>query len=327
MITDAEGTVVSEFRDSMFGRKDFNNRNDLVDKLTECNYSYMQLIDFNARFYSPTLGRFIQPDIFIPNPGNSQSWNRYSYTGNNPIIFTDPSGHFRICNTEGSICSDDDPEPGIIFHVTPEEADQGVEWTEEEIETITTAVKMIGRKLTNEFSKYGINVTWGDAIYLALGTNLKFWRQLETCASQNNIPGAGCYGQYVGGGTIYVYSNAPASEVASDIRFPIHEIGHAFDSSTEHKGRNSVINKWASNPDFPRRGGSCLVETYGYFGTCYDWQQSSESTAGEEFADMFIGWLYDRWEIDPEGVLTTDGQARFDFMNQLMPRLIEGLLD
>ncbi|MEJ2513588.1 MAG: RHS repeat-associated core domain-containing protein [Anaerolineales bacterium] len=28
-------------------------------------HSYIQLIDFNAQFYSPSLGRFIQPDSII----------------------------------------------------------------------------------------------------------------------------------------------------------------------------------------------------------------------------------------------------------------------
>ena len=32
--------------------------------------------------------------IVIPNPANPQSLNRYSYTLNNPLRYTDPSGHF-----------------------------------------------------------------------------------------------------------------------------------------------------------------------------------------------------------------------------------------
>ncbi|MEJ2511482.1 MAG: RHS repeat-associated core domain-containing protein, partial [Anaerolineales bacterium] len=43
------------------------------------DYSYIQLIDFNARFYSPTLGRFIQPDTVTSYPNNPQSLNRFSY--------------------------------------------------------------------------------------------------------------------------------------------------------------------------------------------------------------------------------------------------------
>ncbi|NOZ51180.1 MAG: hypothetical protein GXP37_14225 [Chloroflexi bacterium] len=44
-------------------------------------------------YYAPTLTRFTQPDTLVPNPGNPQSLNRYSYVRNNPVRYTDPSGH------------------------------------------------------------------------------------------------------------------------------------------------------------------------------------------------------------------------------------------
>ncbi len=40
------------------------------------------------------LGRFIQPDTLVPDPGDPQSLNRYSYAANNPVRYTDPSGHW-----------------------------------------------------------------------------------------------------------------------------------------------------------------------------------------------------------------------------------------
>ncbi|HOV48078.1 MAG TPA: RHS repeat-associated core domain-containing protein [Anaerolineae bacterium] len=42
----------------------------------------------------PALGRFLQADTLVPNPGNPQSLNRYAYTLNNPLRYTDPSGHW-----------------------------------------------------------------------------------------------------------------------------------------------------------------------------------------------------------------------------------------
>ena len=48
---------------------------------------------YNARYYDPGLARFTQPDTIVPNPGDPQSLNRYSYAGNNPLRYTDPSGH------------------------------------------------------------------------------------------------------------------------------------------------------------------------------------------------------------------------------------------
>ncbi|MCP4536565.1 MAG: RHS repeat-associated core domain-containing protein [Chloroflexi bacterium] len=51
------------------------------------------LYDYNARFYDPVLGRFISADTIVPDPGNPQSLNRYSYVLGNPLRYIDPSGH------------------------------------------------------------------------------------------------------------------------------------------------------------------------------------------------------------------------------------------
>lgn len=39
---------------------------------------------YNARYYDPTIGRFISADTVIPNPANPQGFNRYAYCLNNP---------------------------------------------------------------------------------------------------------------------------------------------------------------------------------------------------------------------------------------------------
>ncbi len=49
---------------------------------------------FGARYYDPSLGRFITADSLVQNPGNPQTLNRYSYCGNNPVNMIDPTGHF-----------------------------------------------------------------------------------------------------------------------------------------------------------------------------------------------------------------------------------------
>ncbi len=48
---------------------------------------------FNARYLDPQLGRFTQPDTIVPEPGNPQALNRYSYVTNRPTIAIDPTGH------------------------------------------------------------------------------------------------------------------------------------------------------------------------------------------------------------------------------------------
>lgn len=53
------------------------------------------LIHMNGRLYDPELGRFLQADPIIQNPLDGQNYNRYSYVGNNPLSYTDPSGFSR----------------------------------------------------------------------------------------------------------------------------------------------------------------------------------------------------------------------------------------
>ncbi len=53
------------------------------------------LIYLNARWYDPVQGRFTQPDSIVPNPANPMDWDRYAYVRNNPMNYTDPSGHCR----------------------------------------------------------------------------------------------------------------------------------------------------------------------------------------------------------------------------------------
>ena len=55
--------------------------------------SNLPIMYYNARWYDPTLGRFLQPDSIIPEPFNPVSLDRYAYVNNNPIMNNDPSGH------------------------------------------------------------------------------------------------------------------------------------------------------------------------------------------------------------------------------------------
>ncbi len=62
------------------------------------------LYDYGARFYAPALGRFLSADTIVPEPNNPQSLNRFSYTYNNPVKYTDPTGHDVDCGLAESGC-------------------------------------------------------------------------------------------------------------------------------------------------------------------------------------------------------------------------------
>ena len=97
------GTLISQQRYLPFGapRTDINGP---YASPTDFGYTGQRkldsgmggIMDYKARFYSPYLNQFTQPDTIIPDLSNPQSWNRYSYVTNRPIILNDPTGHDPI---------------------------------------------------------------------------------------------------------------------------------------------------------------------------------------------------------------------------------------
>ena len=48
---------------------------------------------YEARYYDPTLGTFISPDTLVPDAGLVVDYNRFAYVRNNPLKYSDSSGH------------------------------------------------------------------------------------------------------------------------------------------------------------------------------------------------------------------------------------------
>lgn len=77
---------------------------------------------YNARWYDPKIGRFIQSDTDVPeSQGSTLGFDRYAYVGNNPISHTDSSGHcwgiassIRGIPTYASTCSNLDSALSIV---------------------------------------------------------------------------------------------------------------------------------------------------------------------------------------------------------------------
>ena len=102
-ITDAGGHVVERLSFDPWGRRrnaqdwSFNNvpSSYLFDRgfTGHEHMAHFSLINMNGRVYDPVLGSFLSPDPFVQGPSNPQNYNRYAYSLNNPLKYTDPSGY------------------------------------------------------------------------------------------------------------------------------------------------------------------------------------------------------------------------------------------
>lgn len=61
------------------------------------------ILDYGPRMYDSTLGRFLQADSIVPSALDSQALDRYAYARNNPVRFTDPTGHSFLSSLLGGL--------------------------------------------------------------------------------------------------------------------------------------------------------------------------------------------------------------------------------
>jgi RHS repeat-associated protein len=95
----ATGDLNSEIRYTAFGTIRYENG------ITPTDYRYTGQLQqavigldyYNARWYDPQLGRFVQPDSAIATTTDPASYDRYAYVNNNPINKNDPTGYCPWC--------------------------------------------------------------------------------------------------------------------------------------------------------------------------------------------------------------------------------------
>jgi RHS repeat-associated protein len=63
----------------------------------------VSLVHMNGRVYDPTLGRFLSADNVIQSLGSSQAINPFAYAWNDPLRYTDPTGHSLLGDIIGLI--------------------------------------------------------------------------------------------------------------------------------------------------------------------------------------------------------------------------------
>jgi hypothetical protein len=228
-------------------------------------------------------------------------WNRYSYARYNPLKYTDPSGH-EVCLEDGycgKYFSKDHlkyltRKYGVIFKN---------DWTEDVMWAIVEGVQAVGQKFSEGM---GVDAAVAFRQVYGIEGNDKFIFESGCPASECSAFGRTYGSRHVKFRDFYK-SNF------RNVTLAVHELAHAFENVLEITLPDGKKYKPAreSLPDnlFSSRDG--LADE-----PAWTWQHSEDINRGEIFADMFVGWVFDKW-ANP---LVSDlAGERAEWMSKNMP--------
>ena len=239
-----------------------------------------------------------------------QGLDRYAYVNNNPLVYTDPSGHFADC---GRV-------PDGYARQQCERASKNEQlynaFLEENWELFDT---LLGIMLTTDGTTTWDTTTWNgvtfneavavrrgamdvafalgsvnhlsaaEAFREAFGTSasdrLEFRRVASFTYDANQD---GVLETYTAGGVtrsrhLIVLANLSNWNFGTARNNVVHELGHAFNVAHGRHPQNFAGRYLGINAKLLRP-----------FDTC-QWQLRSADNASEMFADMFIAWTYNAW--------------------------------
>ncbi len=307
------------------------------------------LVYLRARYYNPALQVFMGKDPWRGDRMRPITQHGYAYGYNSPPNFNDPSGHdpawcaesygsSRECNLY--------PRDLIEFGGVA-----GENWTAPEKVEVNKAAVKIAYRLAETYNEYMFGIRSemskhfsGNDYLMSLfncGAEDHPLRPSEAFLAYYGKPALfyktgdlkTYYGEYIGlnadnlptprinvykynlDGTVGYYFDRPNF----GYRWATHELGHYFEARINgilgtNYVRDDVLGK---DTTITRRGLDNDTRSYGFAYFRYGWQQSPQSTTGEEFADMFLGWNYNQWAPSTDRDYLV-GQARSNFMDRHM---------
>ncbi|NSW53384.1 MAG: hypothetical protein HPY85_12840 [Anaerolineae bacterium] len=320
VILEENGDVYSKTSYTAFGEVRKETGTSPTDYTFTGQRSYMDelgLMYYVARWYDPVLAHFCQADSFVPNPGNSASWDRYAYVFFNPILLSDPTGY--IPQIEG-----DDPLTRGVNKI----ASGGYD---------TYASSWLGLLKYNVRIKAGTTDTWKTSELVALHTAVsdvgKRFQEVTGAGSSQEafinaydhvtftkgLAGAG--GQCLGGPsneiTFYGFYSTQFREngmaALMNRNLVVHELGHLL--LTENVFNDMGVtgldsDLWIEEPYRTSLVGLDNSTSAGEHIWVQHRQVDKYDRRREAFADMFIAWTYNRYDLT-----VNEGARRMTFMN------------
>ena len=96
-VADASGNLVSKTLFHPWGTTRYSQGTNPTDNAYTGQMHEGDIYFYNARWYDPQLGRFMQADTSVPaDIQGIQAFDRFAYVNNNPMNYVDPGGDFAI---------------------------------------------------------------------------------------------------------------------------------------------------------------------------------------------------------------------------------------
>jgi hypothetical protein len=253
----------------------------------------------------------------MPDYQSPQSLNFYVYTLDNPVNLVDPSGHDPLTKFDEYYL--DGPQ----------------KWTEDEKQVVNSQVDLSANKYASVVNNYR---KMSNLIYLSGFCGVRYYETLVTPEQAfKSIHGGpilflrssetpGNIGLTLSKDTIIIYNYKDSNlKIYGDYilkrpKLVTHELGHAFEDGTD----NEFLQAWNSNLD---RSGTddhkdSMGTYFGFAGGYENWQFGWDNTPKEVFADMYLGWVYNQWDIHDINNPNGPGYTRWNFMHSIMTRLL-----
>ncbi len=255
---------------------------------------------------SPYINHFISADTIVASYANPQSLNWYSYAINNPLRYTDPTGH-KYCDGE---------DEGDCSRYSTSIEDTALKyrirfkgnWKTKHQLAVIEGAELVGAQFASERGKGESGSEAFGAVYGHV--NFKWEGGAGTCGGVATSSGGCTDGAH--DIRFWSMSGQLLNDVNRMVKNVVHEMGHAFDWTTY----NSDDLTRASN-HLPGGLTRDTVLRPNVPSGRLDWQQHPGADGAEFFADMFIAWTYNAWNPsnDPLSIAAV-GNAQ-DWMNGL----------
>jgi RHS repeat-associated protein len=300
-------------------------------------YQSQGLVYLRARHYAPAMGRFLTRDTWEGDANSPMSFNKWGYAFSNPIRYVDPQGTTPYYWTLATF-KDERQNPTRNL------------WQLADMLRIEQDLWDVAKAYARAYNTETVRL-WNETCLGFYDPRPDLMSPKEAFLIIHKGPieivrvadESGAWGESQSPSRIHIFAGTTSSDIVSHPRFIVHEVGHSFDSALGATiGRKIGWNNGKMVIKENRLGRLELTNNLydtrgGFFGPTYQWQFSKDlggynaelgtDGRGEIFADMFVGWVYNKWEQKPNSnELSTLGGERKEYMDLRMQKWVYGVI-